>query len=364
MLACCSAPSHPTPQAPPPLPATTVPPASEAAPERAQLREGGHVRGYTVAAVYLDDAEQPVGAKLVHDATGFQLDYLRIESAPQGYLWVNSYPPSDQGEPHTQEHLLLGKGNRGRRLGSSEAMALATSTAFTEQWHTAYLFHTVAGADVYWSVFENELDAVLNPDYTDEEIRREVRNFGLDKGGDGTLHLEEKGTVYNEMVRAYEDPEAILSRTLHQLAYGAKHPLALESGGFPAAIRTMTPQDIRKFHDDHYTLANMGVIAAFPASVSLATVLDQTSRILTKEAGRPGKAITEAPLAKPAPAPGRVHLAGDAPPRYDRAPARASLPRVVRGRRIDAALQAADRQQDPRDRSRASPARRGRSTRR
>src|SRR3569833_2956334 len=303
VLACCSAPSHPPPHAPPPPPAPTVPPASEVAPELAQLREGGHVRGYTVAAVYLDDADQPVGAKLVHDATGFQLDYLRIESAPQGYLWGNSHPTSDQGEPHTQEHLLLGKGNRGRRLGSSEAMALATSTAFTEQWHTAYLFHTVAGADVYWSVFENELAAAPPPDYTDEEIRREVRNFGLDKGGDGTLHLEEKGTVYNEMVRAYEDPEAILSRTLHQLAYGAKHPLALESGGFPAAIRTMTPQDIRKFHDAPPPPAPPRAPAAFPSSVSLATVLDQTSRILTKEAGRPGKAFTEAQLAKPAPAP-------------------------------------------------------------
>ena len=29
----------------------------------------------------------------------------------------------------------------------------------------------------------NQLDALLNPDYTDEEIRREVRNFGVDKAG-------------------------------------------------------------------------------------------------------------------------------------------------------------------------------------
>lgn len=130
----------------------------EIAPELGALREGTHIRGFTVAATYLDEADRPIGAKLVHDKTGFTLDYLKIESAPQGYIWVNSYPTSDQGEPHTQEHLLLGKGNRGRRLGSSEAMALATSSAFTEQWHTAYHFHTVAGSDVYWSVFENQLD--------------------------------------------------------------------------------------------------------------------------------------------------------------------------------------------------------------
>src|SRR5687768_4938292 len=130
------------------------------------LTEGAKVRGFTAQAVYLDDADQPLGARFVHDATGFTFDYLRIETAPQGFLWVNSFPTSDKGEPHTQEHLLLGKGNRGRKLGSFEAMALAESSAFTDQWRTAYHFHTVAGPSVFWSVFEHHLDAMLNPDYT------------------------------------------------------------------------------------------------------------------------------------------------------------------------------------------------------
>ena len=43
------------------------------------------------------------------------------------------------------------------------------------------------------------MDALLYPDYSDEEIRREVRNFGVDEDPqDGSLRLEEKGTVYNE----------------------------------------------------------------------------------------------------------------------------------------------------------------------
>ena len=276
VLAACSSPSKPPPQPPsvasPPLAVIEVPA------ELGSLAAGAHVRGFTVGAVYLDDADHPIGAKLVHDKTGFELDYLKIESAPQGYIWVKTYPTSDRGEPHTQEHLLLGKGARGRTFNSSESMALATSSAFTEQWHTAYHFHTVAGPEAYWSVFENQLDALLHPDYTDEEIRREVRNFGVDDG-----HLEEKGTVYNEMVRAYEGPDTIAWRTVNQLVYGAKHPLAYESGGFPAAIRTMTTTDIRAFHAAHYHLANMGIIAAYPSSMSLATVLDRTAQILDRE---------------------------------------------------------------------------------
>ena len=215
-----------------------------------QLHEGEHVRGFSVRAVYLDDAGEPIGARFVHDQTGFTLDYVRIESAPQAHLWVTTFPTSDKGEPHTQEHLLLGKGNRGRRLGSNEAMALVTSNAFTEQWRTSYTFKTVAGPDAYWGELADHLDALLNPDYTDEEIRREVRNFGVDKADDGKLHLEEKGTVYNEMVGYYENPEAVAgardrpARLRRDATRSRSSP-----ADYPAAIRTMTPADIRAFHD-------------------------------------------------------------------------------------------------------------------
>src|SRR5256885_1049885 len=79
--------------------------------------------------------------------------------------------------------------------------------------------------------------------------------------------LEEKGTVYNEMVRAYEGGDTLVYRRAWQLVYGAQHPLALDSGGYPEAIRTMTPEDIRRFHDATYHLANMGMVGAFPSSM-------------------------------------------------------------------------------------------------
>ncbi len=267
-----------------------------------QLAEGAHVHGFTTTTLYLDDADKPIGARFIHDATKFTFDYLRIETAPQGFIWVNSFPTSDKGEPHTQEHLLLGKGDRGRRLGSSESMALAESSAWTAQWRTAYHFHTVAGHDVFWPVFENHLDALLAPDYTDEEIRREVRNFGVDKGDDGKLRLEEKGTVYNEMVRTYENPDVGMWRVMGQMVYGASHPLALDSGGEPTAIRTMTPVDIRTFHKNAYHLPNMGMIAAFPSSMKLVDVLDHTSKILASAKSGTGKVASDADLPKPSPA--------------------------------------------------------------
>ncbi|MCA9679878.1 MAG: hypothetical protein KC464_32910, partial [Myxococcales bacterium] len=276
-----------------PVPPPPPPPAPVAL---ASLTEGQQTHGFTATAVYLDDTDQPMGARFVHQGTGFVFDYLRIESAPQGFIWVNSFPTSDQGEPHTQEHLLLGKGNRGRAFGSKQAMSLAESSAFTMQWRTCYHFHTVAGHDVFWDVFDDQLDALINPDYTDEEIRREVRNFGVSKNDDGTLRLEEKGTVYNEMVRSYEQPDRLLWEQAGHMVWGPRHPLAMSQGGEPAAIRTMTPDDIRTFHRDHYYLGNMGMIGAFPGSMELGDVLDHTGAILDRLAGRTGHAMTVADL--------------------------------------------------------------------
>ena len=265
----------------------------------AELKEHGSTHGFTSVAVYLDDAGQRMGARFVHDKTGFTFDYLRIESAPQGYIWVNSFPTSDKGEPHTQEHLLLGKGNKGRMLGSSEAMDLAESSAFTNQWRTAYHFHTVAAHDVFWPVLRGQLDALLNPDYSDEEIRREVRNFGVDVASDDTRHLDEKGTVYQEMVRSYEQANWIAYDRLGRLIWGAAHPLALSAGGTPEALRTLTAGDIRGFHGANYHLANMGMVGAFPSGMGLGDVLDHTGRILDELGGRKGKVTTEADLPAP-----------------------------------------------------------------
>src|SRR5689334_3318185 len=112
-LTACSAPPKPR-----PMPATDdVGPKTPPPLTLDSLAEGAAVHGFVPISVYVDGSDRRIGARFVHQATKFTFDYLQIESAPQGYLWVGSYPTSDKGEPHTQEHLLLGKGDRGRKLG-------------------------------------------------------------------------------------------------------------------------------------------------------------------------------------------------------------------------------------------------------
>ncbi|HEY2515189.1 MAG TPA: hypothetical protein VGI39_30190 [Polyangiaceae bacterium] len=301
-LAACGSP--PPPQAAP-RPAPTAeapkPPA-----DLASLHENDRVAGFVAQALYVDDDGRPRGARFVHDKTGFVFDYLVIASAPQAMLYAWTFPPTGGGEPHTQEHLLLGKGNAGRWLGNVLHSSFAESSAFTADRRTEYHFSTSAGPDTFWSVFRTHLQALLHPDYSDEEIRREVRNFGVAKQPDGTLALDEKGTVYNEMVRSTESSGHRSWYGMLELLYGPNHPLSNDQGGTPAGIRELTPERIRAFHAAHYQLGNMGAVGAFPSSLPLATVLGRLGETLDLHAvpGAPKQPlVTEATLPKTQAAP-------------------------------------------------------------
>src|ERR1700704_1148257 len=69
------------------------------------LKEGQVIHGFKVLAIYLDNDDKPLGARFSHAATGLTLDLLEIQSVPQALIAVNTFPISDRGEPHTQEHL-------------------------------------------------------------------------------------------------------------------------------------------------------------------------------------------------------------------------------------------------------------------
>ena len=303
--------------------------ASAATPvDLAKLTKDQEIDGFTVASVYLNDADKPVGARFVHRRSGFTLDLLQIESVPQGHTWVNSFPVSDQGEPHTQEHLLVGKGLTGRAFAGLDTMWLSQSSAYTGQWRTNYVFNTSAGPEVFFKLLDAQLNALLNPDYTDEEIRREVRNFGVTENADHTLRLEEKGSVYNEMTSSSSSPFRQLFRVSGQLVYGKNHPLSYNAGGEPSGIRTMQPADIRGFHDAHYYLENMGTIVALPPDVPVAEALTRIGGILNrlqKDAAGVRPAIRMADQPKPDASPAGTIAFAEYPNRNPQQPSPVTL---------------------------------------
>ncbi|MEZ5009510.1 MAG: hypothetical protein R2753_15300 [Chitinophagales bacterium] len=252
-------------------------------PKLSSLKQGQLLNGFKATALYLNDANQPMGGRFMHQKTGFTLDLLQIESVPQTYIWVNSLPLSNKGEPHTQEHLLISKGNKGRSLNTREGMSLANSNAFTVQTYTAYHFNTAAGGDVFYELFEGYLDALLYPDYTDEEVHREVCNWGVaEDAATKQLSLEEKGAVYNEMKTSTNNLYRQAYDAVGKLLYGNDHPMSFNAGGHPDDIRILDAKTIKHFHDLNYHLGNMGAITALPKTMQLGTVLETMDYLLNK----------------------------------------------------------------------------------
>ncbi|MGD0049218.1 MAG: hypothetical protein ABSE42_19645 [Bryobacteraceae bacterium] len=293
------------------------------------LTEGQTIGGFKAVAVYLDDSDRAIGARFEHLRSGFTLDLLQIQTVPQAFIWATTYPTSEMGEPHTQEHLLLGKGNKGRELASQESMALINSSAFTMQWRTCYFFYAPAGPASFFQHFEHTLDALLHPDYSDDEIRREVRNWGVSANPqDGSLRLEEKGTVYNEMVTTMDQAGSRLYRAAGLTVYGPNHPLSFNSGGMPAALRVLQPADIRKFHAEHYFLGNMGAISSLPKDVDPPAALErfdaELNRLEPRTPSYPVVTEDKLPAVRPA-APGRIEYV-EYPFRNEQQPGTVMLP--------------------------------------
>lgn len=269
------------------------------------LQPGQIVHGFETRAVYLNGADRPFGARFIHRATGFTLDLLRMESMPQGLIWVTAPPTSEMGEPHTQEHLLLNMGNKGRAVANLDSMSLADGWAWTAKWRTGYVFYTRAGPEVFLRLFERHLDGLRHPDYTDEEIRRVVRNFGVTASPGGSLKLVEKGQVYNEMLSYVGQPDDRLYNAFHRAVYGPDHPMAFCEGGLPEGLRALRPEQIRAFHAAYYHLANMGMIGVFPKAMTLGPTLSQLDTTLVRLQGgkprRPARSVADLPSPRPAP---------------------------------------------------------------
>ncbi len=230
------------------------------------LEEGTRIGSFRSTARYHAAGDRVVGARFVHEPTGMPVDILRFDSVPQALFWIETAPDSDRGEPHTGEHLVLGKGTKGRLLALTLDMSMGSNSAFTARDKTVYHFHTAGGRQSFLELTYRMLDALLHPDFADDEIRREVAHLGVvEDPATGELSLEEKGSVYLEMVSRYEKPGVIIWSEIRSQVYGADHPLGRVSGGRPDAIRTMEPEHIRAFFERCYRPGeNMGLIVGLP----------------------------------------------------------------------------------------------------
>ena len=218
------------------------------------LFDSGQVMGgFRVVAHYTNHAGRVVGLRLTHLATALPVHLLWMDTAPQAAIMIRTYPDTDQGAAHALEHLLLGKGTTGRALQTLADMRLGSITAGTSERYTWYHFYAGSGSTSFYEVLRQLLEALFHPDFSDAEAQHEVYQIGLATEPQTGQHwLTEQGTVYTEMYSQQGMHDFWYA--LLKLVLGPDYPLTFQAGGTPDAIRHLTPQEIRRFHRQHYVL--------------------------------------------------------------------------------------------------------------
>ena len=162
-------------------------------------------------------------------------------------------------------------------------MRLGAHSAETHPDMVCYHFRASVGPEDFLDLTAAMMTALLRPDYTDEEIRREVAHVEAVPGPAGTLRLEEKGTVYNEMVATVQEQNSVIWQQVRALGYGAGHPLAHDAGGLPEGIRALGPEEVRRFHAANYHLGpNMAMVAVVPLTWSAEDYLARLQAVLAR----------------------------------------------------------------------------------
>src|SRR5215471_820414 len=73
--------------------------------ELSVLKRDQAIADFRVANLYSDSEGSIVGGKFWHTPTGAPIYLLQIETAPQTFMWVDAPADSNNGVPHSLEHL-------------------------------------------------------------------------------------------------------------------------------------------------------------------------------------------------------------------------------------------------------------------
>jgi Zn-dependent M16 (insulinase) family peptidase len=243
-----------------------------------ELKRGQRLSGLQVQNVFSDSDGAIVGAKFLHIATGAPVFFLQLETVPQVLTWIDTPTNSNQGLPHSLEHLLT-KGTKGRYLQLLEQMHLDESGASTSRDFVCYGLSSAAGTDGFFESFHALLDAIYRPDFTDLEAAREFYHFGVATDRNSKKTLVEQGTVYDEQKTVQNRYTYYFE--LNKRLFGDQSPFAFDSTGAADEMRTVTPEDIRRFRGKYYRIGpSSGFIFVFPLDENVSAVIQRISREL------------------------------------------------------------------------------------
>ena len=193
-----------------------------------------------------------------HVQSGARLFKIAADDANKTFcIAFKTLPPSDAGAPHIMEHSVL-NGSKNFPVKSpfdvlSKGSLNTFLNALTGNDITMYPVASMNDKD-YFNLMHVYLDAVFNPlIFSDPRIlKQEGWHYELTDKDSAVVY---KGVVYNEMKGAYSSPTRELGYQVNKYLF-PDNDYRFSSGGYPAAIPTLTYLDFLNFHRKYYHPVN------------------------------------------------------------------------------------------------------------
>ncbi|KAG7863469.1 hypothetical protein KL919_000784 [Ogataea angusta] len=216
--------------------------------------------------------------------TGLEVCLIGKESpSVSGWFALATEIFDDSGCPHTLEHLVFMGSKKYPYKGLLDILgnlAFSTTNAWTATDQTVYTLMT-AGWEGFKMLLPAYLDHILHPTLTDEACYTEV--YHIDGKG------KEKGVVYSEMQGIQFEPSFLALLEKQRTLY-TKSAYRSETGGLVENLRTLTSDEIRKFHKQHYRPDNLClIITGMVDEDELLNILDKFDAEITPLPVTPNK---------------------------------------------------------------------------
>ncbi|HPL97890.1 MAG TPA: insulinase family protein, partial [Smithellaceae bacterium] len=223
------------------------------------LQAGDFYKGFQVLRVEPIPAVRLTAYEMEHIKTGAKVLHLHSFDRENLYAIGFRTPPADStGLPHILEHSVLAGSEKYPLKDAFKELARASMqtfiNAFTYPDKTLYPVASQIKADFY-NLARVYTDLVLHPRMLKETFMQEGHHLELETPGDLDSGLIISGIVYNEMKGAYSSPDSLTFKTIQENMY-PDTVYALDSGGDPEVIPSLTYEQFVDFHRRYYSPSN------------------------------------------------------------------------------------------------------------
>ena len=198
--------------------------------------------------------------RAVHLKNGAEFIHVHCSEERENFFAVcfKTPPPDDTGVPHIIEHTVLSGSEKYPVKDPFMEMVKSSMATFinaiTFGDRTIYPCGSLNEKD-FRNLVSIYMDAVFHPLLKEDFFLQEGHRIDFETPGDSSTPLVYNGVVYNEMKGAYSDPDSYIERELSRLLY-PEGSCGRDSGGDPLVIPSLSYDQFRKFHSDHYHPSN------------------------------------------------------------------------------------------------------------